>query len=71
MSELSFTIEEVRDEVMNEVLQETKLIKELIKSKEDVNIKHQEFLTRLDERNSWGKNQVKELFIEVVTNLKI
>ena len=71
MSELSFTIEEVRDEVMNEVLQETKQIKELIKSKEDVNIKHQEFLTRLDERNSWGKNQVKELFIEVVTNLKI
>lgn len=71
MSELSFTIEEVRDEVMNEVLQETKLIKELIKSKEDVNIKHQEFLSRLNERNSWGKNQVKELFIEVVTNLKI
>ena len=71
MSELSVTIEEVRDEVMNEVLQETKQIKELIKSKDDVNIKHQEFLSRLNERNSWGKNQVKELFIEVVTNLKI
>ena len=71
MSDLSFTIEEVRDEVMNEVLQETKQIKELIKSKDDVNIKHQEFLSRLNERNSWGKNQVKELFIEVVTNLKI